>query len=109
MPAQELLSESRRRDMAEAKRTQNRNEVRKWAEQRGGHPATVKETAHTGEDAGILRIDFDDGEPDDSLERIDWESFFDKFDAENLTFLYQEKTAEGDVSRFCKFVESEAT
>jgi hypothetical protein len=33
--------------------------------------------------------------------------FFEKFDRENLAFLYQEKTAEGEVSRFHKFVERE--
>lgn len=92
--------------MAEAKKTQAHEVIRDWAEQRGGHPATVKETARPGEGAGLLRIDFDDGEPDDSLERIDWESFFEKFDEESLTFLYQEETADGDVSRFCKFVDA---
>lgn len=94
--------------MAEAKQTQNHDEIRQWVEQRGGHPATVKETARSGEEAGVLRIDFDDGEADDSLERLDWESFFNKFDAENLTFLYQEETSDGGTSRFCKFVAEES-
>jgi hypothetical protein len=42
---------------AASKRTTNHNVIRKWAESRGGHPATVKRTA-TKDEAGILRIDF---------------------------------------------------
>jgi hypothetical protein len=50
----------------------------------------------------VLRIDF---EPKESrLEPIAWDEFFDKFDKEELAFLYQEKTADGSVSRFHKFV-----
>jgi hypothetical protein len=94
--------------MAEAQQTRRHDTIRKWAEQRGGHPATVKDTLRPGEDAGLLRIDFDDGEPDPSLERTDWDAFFEKFDSENLTFLYQEKTSDGSTSRFCKFVDADS-
>jgi len=37
--------------------TTNHDEIRKWAEARGGKPATVKGTESHGE-AGVLRIDF---------------------------------------------------
>jgi hypothetical protein len=57
-------------------------------------------------EAGLLRVDF---EPDDEadLEPISWEDFFEKFDKEDLTFLYQEKTASGELSRFHKFIDRE--
>jgi hypothetical protein len=90
--------------MAEAKTTRDHKVIQNWAASRGGHPATVKGTPHKGEAAGLLRIDFDDGEEDEALERIDWKSFFRKFDSENLAFLYQERTADGSTSRFCKLV-----
>lgn len=89
--------------MSEAKHTTDHRTIQRWAEQRGGHPATVAATAQKGEHAGILRIDFDP--EDDKLERISWNDFFAKFDEERLEFLYQEKTADGGTSRFHKFVQ----
>ena len=76
-----------------AERTRNHDEIRRWAEQRGGHPAYVEGTE-------ILRIDFDDAEADDRLQRTDWDEFFQTFDDRGLDFLY-EPDAE---NRFNKFV-----
>ena len=81
-------------------------QIGRWAEKRGGMPATVKGTGKKT-DAGILRLDF---EPKDAeLTKVSWEAFFEKFDKEGLAFLYQEKTANGRVSRFHKFVERAPT
>lgn len=91
--------------MAQSDTTIDHDEIRQWAEERGGTPAAVKGTGKK-KDAGILRLDF---EPkDDALEEISWDMFFEKFDKENLAFLYQDQTAKGEVSRFHKFVEREA-
>jgi hypothetical protein len=90
--------------MAESKTTTNHDEIRRWAEARGGHPAAVRDTGDGG-DPGILRIDF--GEPEESLEEIPWDEFFRKFDENNLAFLYQEQTEGGGESRFNKFVSRE--
>ncbi|QDU36813.1 hypothetical protein Mal4_11110 [Maioricimonas rarisocia] len=92
--------------MAEAKKTRDHDVIRQWVDARCGKPATVKQTQQGNEPAGLLRIDF--GEPDKQLEAIPWDEFFQKFDAENLAFLYQEKTEDGDTSRFCKFVDANA-
>ncbi len=91
--------------MSEAKQTTDHEKIRRWAEARGGHPASVASTAHKGEHAGILRIDFDP--KDAKLKRISWDDFFEKFDEEGLVFLYQDKTADGAESRFHKFVAKE--
>jgi hypothetical protein len=88
--------------MAEGKTTIDHRKIKKWAEERGGVPSTVKATEVKGE-AGILRLDFKPA--DDSLAEISWVEFFDKFDSSNLAFLYQEKTQTGRTSRFHKFVE----
>lgn len=90
----------------EAHRTRDHETIRRWAEERGGSPATVKATMED-EHAGLLRIDFPDYSGEESLEHVSWEEFFDKFDAEELDFLYQDETAEGELSRFCKFVRAE--
>jgi hypothetical protein len=87
----------------EAHRTKDHATIRHWVEERGGFPATVKETKE-GKHAGLLRIDFPDYSGEGTLERVSWEDFFDKFDREHLDFLYQDRTAEGKTSRFCKFV-----
>ena len=89
--------------MTTSKTTTDHEIIRQWAEQRGGKPSTVSGTGGK-EDAGILRIDFPDRNEPDDLEEITWEEFFDKFEESNLAFLYQEKTAEGKISRFAKFV-----
>jgi hypothetical protein len=90
--------------MSKAKITTNHDAIRRWAEKRGGRPAAVIGTS-TGDEAGILRLDFEPKD-EEGLEVIDWEGFFEKFDQANLAFLYQEKTAGGSLSRFHKFVDS---
>ncbi|MFZ5737772.1 MAG: hypothetical protein ACOY6K_12920 [Pseudomonadota bacterium] len=87
--------------MSDSTTTTDHDAIRQWAEQRQGRPATVKATEQ-GDHAGILRIDF--GPPDEGLEPIEWTEFFRKFDESRLAFLHQDKTAEGKISRFHKFV-----
>lgn len=89
--------------MATAKTTTDHDEIRKWAEDRGGRPATVQRTANS-EDPGILRIDFPGYSGQASLVEITWEDFFKKFDEQQLAFLHQDKTAGGEPSRFNKLV-----
>jgi hypothetical protein len=87
--------------MSESHTTTDHDVIRKWATDRHGRPATVKATEEDGH-AGILRIDF---EPkDEGLDQIDWDEFFRKFDESELAFLYQDRTSDGKVSRFHKFV-----
>ncbi len=81
--------------MPSANTTTDHDAIRKWAESHGGHPAVVR----TKGEGGILRIDF--GEPEESLEEVSWDEFFDIFDQNELAFLYEEK---GGDSRFNKFV-----
>jgi hypothetical protein len=92
--------------MGESKTTTNHKEIRKWVEDRGGHPATVKRTGNQDE-PGILRIDFPGYSGEQSLEEISWDAFFEKFEESNLAFVYQEQTADGQPSRFCKLVSRE--
>ena len=89
--------------MAESKTTTDHETIRQWAEERDGIPASVIGTG-TGDEPGVLRIDFPDSGEDEQLEPIEWDDFFAKFDDSGLQFLYQETTDDGGVSRFCKFV-----
>ena len=83
--------------------TTDHDEIRRWAEQRGGRPAHVKRTGNP-DDPGILRIDFPGYSGEDSLEGISWDEWFDKFDKHGLALLYQETTANGQRSNFNKIV-----
>lgn len=69
-------------------------------ENRGGFPATVAGTESREDEAGVLRIDYPGFSGAGTLERIDWEDWFEKFDEENLAFVYQPKRG----SRFSKLV-----
>jgi hypothetical protein len=87
----------------ESKTTTDHQTIRKWVEERGGRPARVKGTGSNG-DAGLLRIDYPGRGDDDALEEIDWDAFFKGFEENELAFLYQEETKDGDESRFSKLV-----
>lgn len=87
--------------MSKAKTLTDHDAIRRWAEERGGRPARVRDTAG-GEGGGLLRFDF--GEPEERLEEIDWETFFQIFEENRLALLEQDETASGKTSRFFKFV-----
>lgn len=91
--------------MSSAKTTTNHDEIRKWVEHRGGHPAVVAATENNGRSGGLLRIDYDEpgGNDDDALHRITWDEFFKIFDENDIAFLH----SDGD-SRFSKFVARES-
>lgn len=88
----------------ESKVTTNHGEIQRWVEERGGSPARVKGT-ESRTDPGLLRIDYPGFSGEETLETITWEEFFNAFDEHNLAFLYQEKTKNGKVSRFSKFID----
>ena len=86
---------------SDSQTTTDHDTIRKWAQDRGGRPASVTSTSNA-DDAGLLRFDFQD--KDEDLQEISWEEFFEKFDQKKLALLYQDKTAAGKPSRFFKFV-----
>jgi hypothetical protein len=87
--------------------TRDHEEIRRWAEERGGKPAHVKSTG-SAEDIGILRIDFPGYSGQGSLEPISWDEFFEKFDERGLALVYQEETAGGQKSNFNKLVSADS-
>ena len=87
--------------MSDAQTTTDHDAIREWVDARDGRPARVADTRDDGE--GILRIDF--GGDDDGLEILSWDDFFEIFENERLAFLHQAETADGDESRFNRFVD----
>jgi hypothetical protein len=101
--AAKKASRSSRSKAGSSKTTTDPNEIRNWAEERGGKPVSIEGTGR-GKSAGVLRIDFPGGASDPPLEPISWESFFEKFDQAKLAMVYQDESADGSQSYFCKFV-----
>ena len=99
-----LKKETREKESAESKTTTDHDEIRRWVEERGGHPARVKDT-ESDDSTGLLRIDYPGYSGENRLEEISWDEFFTGFDENKLAFLYQEKTKDGKVSRFSKLIE----
>jgi len=89
--------------MPAAKQTTEHEEIKRWVESHGGHPATVKRTRSKG-DVGLIRIDFPGFSGEGSLEPISWDEWFSKFDAQGLAFLYQS----GKNTNFNKLVRRDA-
>ncbi len=83
--------------MSESTTLTDHDEIRAWAEDRGGRPARVAATADNDE-GGVLRFDF--GEPEDRLEEIPWEQFFEIFEERKLALL----CGTAAESRFSKFI-----
>jgi hypothetical protein len=81
-----------------AETTTDHAAIRKWAEERGGRPSRVKGTGDS-DDAGLLRLDF--GEPEERLEEITWEEFFEKFEESKLAFLHEDEPQ----NRFNKLIQ----
>lgn len=87
--------------MGSATTTTDHDTIRQWAEARDGHPARVK----TEGKGGILRIDF--GEPEESLEKIEWDEFFRIFEDRKLAFLHQDEKGDRKCP-FNKFVDRDS-
>ena len=87
----------------DSKRTTDHETIRKWTEERGGVPATIRRTESGGE-PGVLRIHFPGQSDEETFDELSWDEFFEQFEENDLAFLYQEETKEGDESRFFKFV-----
>ena len=78
--------------------------IRAWVEERGGWPACVRGTGSES-DVGMIRIDFPGFSGEDSLERIDWDTWFNQFDDNRLAFLHRDlRHSDGQLDRFNKLV-----
>jgi len=81
------------------------DELREWAESRGGKPAMVEGTG-SKDDTGIIRLMFPHAPKhnDEDLKEIGWDEFFEKFDEAGLALIVQDKRADGGKSLFNKLV-----
>jgi hypothetical protein len=78
--------------------TRQPDEIRAWAEARGGQPARVR--AVRPGSADVLRIAFDRLPP--HWEALSWEQFLEAFQRAGLAFMYEDEPG----SRICKLSKS---
>lgn len=84
-------------------RTIDHDEIRTWAEDRGGHPAVVGSSRGAPEEGGgMLRVSF--GGDDENLEEVSWDEFFRMFDENDLAFVYEDTTSDGELAYAYRFV-----
>ena len=71
--------------------TTDHQQIRQWAEKKGGKPAAVSKT-HDENDVGIIRIMFPDAprSEHEGLTEISWDEFFAEFDSRKLALVYDE-------------------
>ena len=84
-----------------AKITYNHETIKNWARDRGGVPAILKK--ETDDPTVMLRIHFPGSEANEA-KKATWEELFRFLDKENISFLYQDRTPEGEMSRYYKFI-----
>lgn len=92
--------------MSQSTTTTDHDEIRQWAESRGGKPAAVTATKDSGKGGEMIRLMFPDSAQadDDNLEEISWDEWFEQFDENGLALLYQDETKDGEQSQFNKLV-----
>ncbi|GAO40638.1 hypothetical protein SCH01S_50_00050 [Sphingomonas changbaiensis NBRC 104936] len=76
-----------------SKTTTDHDEIRRWAESKGGKPAAVERTHEDG-DVGIIRLMFPENRQSEhgSLVEIGWDEFFKQFDEAELALIYDENS-----------------
>ena len=82
--------------------TRSHEVIKQWAADRGATPVTVTGTEHEGR-PGVLRFDFPGGASGGRLEDVDWDRWFQTFDARELVMLFQENLSNGNQSNFFIF------
>jgi hypothetical protein len=78
--------------------TRDPDVIRRWAEERGGKPATVGR--RDGQRPRVLRFDFPRNGRQQRLEEISWDDWLRTFQERDLVFLYQERLRDGRQSNF---------
>jgi hypothetical protein len=89
----------------ESTTTTSHDEIRAWADEHDAVPATVRGTEDDS-GAGVLTFDVQGyGADEEQLKHLDWDTWFEKFDASGLALLYQCQKKSGGESTFFRLVD----
>jgi hypothetical protein len=78
--------------------------IRRWAAARAGQPAIMPSQEKNATTAVVPHIVFPADAYLDTYTTISWQELFVRMWQAALVFVYQEKTASGSLSYFCRFV-----
>lgn len=82
------------------------DQIKKWVESRGAHPAAVKGTE--SRDGGyMLQIDFPGYSGEQTLQPLEWDQWFQVFDERQLALVVEDRMPDGTPSNFNKLVRRE--
>src|SRR5690606_7480072 len=86
------------------KTTTDHDEIRRWAEARGGRPMAVRDEGEEGREPIRLAFPGASAEDAEGLAPVSWGGWFERFDRHGLALLIEETTSMGQQSRFNKLV-----
>jgi hypothetical protein len=75
--------------------TTDHDEIRRWAQERGGTPVIVRDTTSLSPGEGYLHLEFPGYSRGENAEKVSWDQFFSTFEERNLAFQYQEERPTG--------------
>jgi hypothetical protein len=75
--------------------------IQRWAQARDAQAATVLGTEH-GDTLGVLTFDFPPHGDNPNLRLVSWDDWFATFDRRKVTFLFEDKLADGRQSNFVR-------
>jgi hypothetical protein len=78
--------------------TRDQRTIMAWAQQRDAVPVAVRGQGGAGLDE--LRLDIRGASDDGAGERVSWDDWLRTFTMADLRFVYQERTADGNLSTF---------
>jgi hypothetical protein len=84
--------------------TTDHKQIKQWVEDHDGRPAMVIGPG-TQMGGGAVNIFFPDHGKNDQLEEITWNEFFDRFEENDLEFLYKDEATSDGESRYFKIIE----
>lgn len=87
--------------MLETKTTTDYDEIKAWARRRDAKPAAIMEE---NDIVGSLQFIMPDVKTMERVGEISWDEWFEKFEREELAFLYLDASATGDPSNYHQFV-----
>jgi hypothetical protein len=86
---------------AETVATRDRDVIRRWALKRGAEPATGEGVVSVNDGGAPVRFNF----PGSSRYRpLSWEEWFERFEADHFTFVYEDSAEDGSMSNRYRIV-----
>lgn len=88
---------------AHTRATTDHEMIRQWVRERGGAPSMARRVGQPAE--GALVVNFPDDGSDGPVVDISWADFFQRFEDQNLAFVYRESLPEAEDAYYYQLVD----